>query len=169
MKEPIQKPINIPGRRKVLTKNRILESQKHTKSNMEAARWLEVNYNTYKKWAKYYGVFEQHLNQKGVGIKKGFGKWRVNVEDIVLGKRKPPKRWSHRVVKKQLIEKGYWTDDCSVCGYNEVNMATDTCCLAVDFIDGDVDNWLLENIRLLCANCYLSFNGWFYNSKKFCK
>ena len=48
MKEPIQKPINIPGRRKVLTKNRILESQKHTKSNMEAARWLEVNYNTYK-------------------------------------------------------------------------------------------------------------------------
>ena len=107
MKEPIQKPINIPGRRKVLTKNRILESQKHTKSNMEAARWLEVNYNTYKKWAKYYG--------------------------------------------------------------NEVNMATDTCCLAVDFIDGDVDNWLLENIRLLCANCYLSFNGWFYSSKRFCK
>ena len=104
MKEPIQKPINIPGRRKVLTKNRILESQKHTKSNMEAARWLEVNYNTYKKWAKYYGVFEQHLNQKGVGIKKGFGKWRVNVEDIVLGKRKPPKRWSHKVVKKQLAQ-----------------------------------------------------------------
>ena len=104
MKEPIQKPINIPGRRKVLTKNRILESQKHTKSNMEAARWLEVNYNTYKKWAKYYGVFEQHLNQKGVGIKKGFGKWRVNVEDSVLGKRKPPKRWSHKVVKKQLAQ-----------------------------------------------------------------
>ena len=76
MKEPIQKPINIPGRRKVLTKNRILESQKHTKSNMEAARWLEVNYNTYKKWAKYYGVFEQHLNQKGVGIKKVL----VNIE-----------------------------------------------------------------------------------------
>ena len=104
MKTPIQKPINIPGRRKVLTKNRILESQKHTRSNMEAARWLQVTYNTYKKWAKYYGVFEQHLNQKGIGIKKGFGKWRVNVEDIVLGKRKPPKRWSHKVVKKQLAQ-----------------------------------------------------------------
>ena len=42
MGEPIQKPINIPGRRKVLTKNRILESHKHTKSNMEAARWLSI-------------------------------------------------------------------------------------------------------------------------------
>ena len=50
----------------------ILESQKHTKSNMEAARWMNVCYTTYKKWAKYYGVFEQHLNQKGNGIKKGF-------------------------------------------------------------------------------------------------
>ena len=74
-----------------------------------------------------------------------------------------------KLSKKQLIEKGYWQDECSVCGYNEVNIATDTCCLAVDFTDGDVDNWLLDNIRLLCANCFLSFNGWFYNSKRFCK
>ena len=58
------RPISIPGRRKVITKNMILESQKHTKSNMEAARWIGVSYNTYRKWAKYYNVFEQHLNQK---------------------------------------------------------------------------------------------------------
>ena len=66
----IQKPINIPGRRKVITKNMILTAQENTNSNMSAARWLNVSYTTYKKWAKYYGVFEQHLNQKGVGIKK---------------------------------------------------------------------------------------------------
>ena len=167
--EKISKPIHIPGRRFVLTKNKILESQKHTKSNMEAARWLQVNYNTYKKWAKYYGVFEQHLNQKGVGIKKGFGKYRVNVEDIVLGKRKPPKRWSHKVVKKQLIEKGYWQDECSHCGYNETNLATNKVCLGIDFEDGNSKNWLLENVRLLCTNCYYSFNGYFPSAKKFCK
>ena len=59
----INKPLNIPGRRKVITKNMILEAQKHTKSNMEAARWMSVSYNTYRKWAKYYDVFDQHLNQ----------------------------------------------------------------------------------------------------------
>ena len=64
------RPLNIPGRRKVITKNMILESQKHTKSNMAAARWIGVSYNTYRKWAKYYDVFEQHLNKEGVGIKK---------------------------------------------------------------------------------------------------
>ena len=165
----INRPINIPGRRKVITKNMILESQKHTKSNMEAARWMNVCYTTYKKWAKYYGVFEQHLNQKGNGIKKGFAVRTVNVEDIVLGKREPPRRWSQSVVKEELIDKGYWQDECSNCGYNEENMATGKTCLGIDFTDGDSKNWLLDNIRLLCSNCYYSFNAYFPSAKKFCK
>ena len=43
------RPVRIPGKRFVLTKGMIEESQKHSKSNMEAARWLKVSYNTYKK------------------------------------------------------------------------------------------------------------------------
>ena len=40
----IQKPINIPGRRKVITKNMILRAQGETSSNMAAARWMGVSY-----------------------------------------------------------------------------------------------------------------------------
>ena len=50
----------------------ILDAQLQTKSNAAASRWLDVTYNTYKKWAKYYNLFEQHKNQSGVGIKKGY-------------------------------------------------------------------------------------------------
>ncbi len=165
----INRPLNIPGRRKVITKNMILDAQKHTKSNMAAAKWMRVSYTTYKKWAKYYGVFEQHLNQKGDGIKKGFAVRTVNVEDVVLGKRQPPRRWSQSVVKEELIDKGYWQHECSNCGYNEENMATGKTCLGIDFKDGDSKNWLLDNIRLLCVNCYYSFNAYFPSAKKFCK
>ena len=165
----IHRPINIPGRRKVVTKNMILEAQKHTPSNMSAARWIGTSYSTYKKWAKYYGVFDQHLNQKGDGIKKGFAMRTVNVEDIVLGKRPPPRRWSQSVVKEELIDKGYWQDECGNCGYNEENLATGKTCLGIDFEDGNSKNWLLENIRLLCSNCYYSFNAYFPSAKKFCK
>ena len=35
--------------------------------------------------------------------------------------------------------------------------------------DGDSKNWLDGNIRLLWANCYYSFNGYFPSAKKFCK
>jgi len=165
----VNRPLNIPGRRKVITKNMILEAQKHTKSNMAAAKWMNVCYTTYRKWAKYYGVFEQHLNQKGDGIKKGFAVRTVNVEDVVLGKRQPPRRWSQSVVKEELIDKGYWQNECSNCGYNEENMATGKTCLGIDFADGDSKNWLLDNIRLLCVNCYYSFNAYFPSAKKFCK
>ena len=165
----IQKPINIPGRRKVITKNMILRAQSETSSNMAASRWLEVSYNTYKKWAKYYGVFEQHLNQKGVGIKKGWATYKVPIDDIISGKRQPPARWSHKVFKSRLIEDGYFNDECSNCGYNEVNLGTENVCLAVDFEDGNHENFKIENLRLLCPNCYLSYNGRFPSSKTFCK
>ena len=168
--EKISKPIHIPGRRFVLTKNKILESQKHTKSNMEAARWLGVSYNTYRKWAKYYGVFEQHLNQKGVGVKKGWAvPYKIPLKDVLSGERQPPKRWSHSVIKKRLIDEGYLYEECSNCGYNETNLKTEKVCLAIDFKDGNHQNFKDDNLRLLCPNCYLSFNGLFKSSKTFCK
>ena len=83
----INKPIRIPGKRLVLTKNMILNSQENTKSAAEAARWLNVSYNTYKKWAKYYNLFDQHLNQSGIGTKKGWATYRINLEYIFEGKR----------------------------------------------------------------------------------
>ena len=163
------KPLNIPGRRFVLTKRRILEAQKSTKSAMAASRWLNVSYNTYKKWAKYYDVFDQHKNQSGVGIKKGWATYKVPLNDILTGKRIPPQRYSGKVFKKRLIEDGYFHDECSNCGYNEKNLLTDKVCLNIDFIDGDRKNYKYDNLRLLCPNCYLSFNGMFPKSKMFCK
>ena len=44
----IEKPLNIPGRRKVLTKNLILKAQESTNSAAEASRWLSDSYNTIK-------------------------------------------------------------------------------------------------------------------------
>ena len=62
--------LKIPGRRFVLTKKMVEEAISNTKSNMAAARWLGISYNTYKKWSKFYNLFEQHLNQAGVGVTK---------------------------------------------------------------------------------------------------
>ena len=165
----MKRPLHIPGRRFVLTKNRILEAQKDTKSAMAAARWLGVSYNTYKKWAKYYDVFDQHKNQSGVGIKKGWASYKIPIDDIISGKRQPPKKYSGAVLKKRLIEEGYFNEECSNCGYNEVNLATEKVCLNIDFISGNTKNYKIENMRLLCPNCYHSFNGNFPKSKVFCK
>ena len=149
----VSKPLHIPGRRFVLTKRRILEAQKSTKSAMAAARWLSVSYNTYKKWAKYYNIFDQHKNQSGVGIKKGWATYKVPLDDIMSGKRKPPQRYSGKVLKKRLVEDGYFHNECSNCGYNEVNLATGKVCLNIDFKDGD---YYVPIVIFLLMDCSLN-------------
>ena len=71
-----EKPIRIPGKQIAVTKKMIEDSQAVTKSNSAAARWLGIHYLTYRKYAKIYGLWERHLNPEGVGIKKGYGKYR---------------------------------------------------------------------------------------------
>ena len=165
----IIKPLHIPGKRFVLTKNMIMNAQEATISGRQAAKWLKVSYPTYRKWAKYYGIFEQHKNQKGLGTKKGWASYKIPLEDFFEGKRELPTNYSGRVLKKRLIEEGYFQEECSHCGYNEFNVETNEVCLNIDFIDDNSKNLSLDNIRMLCPNCYLSFNGRFPKSKIFCK
>jgi len=163
----INRPLHIPGRRFVLTKKMVENAIENTKSNAEASRWLGVSYNTYKKYAKMYNLFEGHKNQSGVGVKKGWATYKISLEDIFSGKIES--KYSLGMFKKRLIEEGYFQEECSNCNYNEANLLTEKVCLTVDFVDGDNKNNKYENLRLLCPNCYLSFNGSFTSSKTFCK
>ena len=73
---------------KPLTKEQIVAAQANTKSNMAAARHLHVSYQHYKRYAKLYGLFEQHKNQSGKGIPKflkGSGK-EPALLDIIEGR-----------------------------------------------------------------------------------
>ena len=147
----------------------IIRAQENTKSASEASRWLDVSYNTYKKWAKYYNVFEQHLNQSGIGIKKGWGSYKVPIDDIISGKRNMPSNYSLSTFKRRLIDEGYMTEECYVCGWNEERITDNKICLKIDFLDNISENKSLENMRLLCPNCYFTNVGNFKNAKVFCK
>ena len=162
-----QKPIRIKGKKLVLTKKMIEDSQSQTKSNMAAARWLGVSYLTYRKYARIYGLFERHLNPAGVGIKKGYGKWLKPLDEILDGSKKYRMRPNY--IKKRLIKEKWVEEECNSCGYNEIVMGKDKVALRLDYEDGDVTNNNLINIRLLCPNCFLSHNGHMPSSERFYK
>ena len=162
-----QKPLVIPGRRKVLTKKMILDAQANSKSASECARWLSVSFNTYKKWAQYYQVYDNVKNQSGKGIKKGFATYRISLEDIFSGKTES--KYSNATFKKRLVDEGYLQEECSVCGFNEGRITDGKIPLHTDYIDGDSKNKSFENLRLLCPNHYFLFNGTFPPSKQFVK
>ncbi len=168
MQEKIShKPLRVPGKRLVITRNMVESAIQNTKSNAEAARWLGVDYTTWKKYASRYGLFEGHINQSGKGINKNSSNYRVDLSDILLGTEKNP--YSASVTKKRLLSEGYLQEECGLCGFNERNIATDVVCLKIDHLDGDGENYKESNVRLLCPNCYYSNNGKFENSRGFCK
>ena len=58
----MKKYIRIPNRRFVPTKKMIEDAIENTQSNAEAARWLGISYNTYKKYSQLYDLFEVNKN-----------------------------------------------------------------------------------------------------------
>ena len=161
----MRKYLRIPKRRFVLTKKMIEDSIENSKSNSEAARWLGVSFNTYKKYSKMYGLYEQHKNQSGKGVKKTHIHSKYDLDDILAGKYE---NYPKRILKRRLIDNGYLQEECSGCGWNEKRITDDRICLTLDFLDSDENNLSLENLRLLCPNCYFTNVGNFRNSQVFC-
>ena len=119
-----EKPIRIPGKQIAVTQKMIEDAQAVTKSNSAAARWLGVHYLTYRKYAKIYGLWERHLNPEGVGIKKGYGKYRKPLDQL-LSKENRKIRLGLTYLKNRLIDEGWVQEECSSCGYNEVVLGKD--------------------------------------------
>ena len=113
---------------KPLSKEQILGAMSQTLSNRAAARWLNVSYIHYKKWAKNYDateegyetLFAQHLNQSGKGIPKflsNSGK-EPALLDIIEG-RVDVSSFNPEKIKYRLVTEGYLLEECSNCKFNE--------------------------------------------------
>jgi len=148
---------------KPLSKQQILGAVNKTKSNRAASRYLGVSYIHYKKWAKNYdateegyeNLFEQHKNQSGKGIPKFLngGKKTPAIVDIIEG-RIDPSHFDAAKIKDKLIAEGYLDERCSSCTFNERRVLDYKVPLIMHFQDGSKKNYKLDNVELLCYNCY---------------
>ena len=157
---------------KPLSKQQILGAVNKTKSNRAASRYLGVSYIHYKKWAKNYdatkegypNLFEQHKNQSGKGIPKFLngGKKTPAIVDIIEG-RIDPSHFDAAKIKDKLIAEGYLDECCSNCKFNERRVLDYKVPLIMHFKDGEKKNYKLDNVGLLCYNCYFLQIGNIFN------
>ena len=136
----------------------IKDIQKKARSAMEAARLLGVSYNTYKKYAKQYGVFEDLKNPTGIGIRKGSqntGGFH-SLDDILAGKYPNYPIWK---LKQRILLNGYMEEKCNNCGFEERRLTDHRVPLVLDFLDGNRKNHNYDNLRMLCFNCSFLING----------
>lgn len=158
---------------KSLTKEMIMAAINKTKSNRAAARYLNVSYIHYKKWAKLYesdthdNLFEQHKNQSGKGIPKflkSTGKEPALI-DIIEG-RVDASSFSPDKLKYRLITEGYLLEECAMCQFKERRVLDYKMPLLLHFKDGNKKNYRKENIELLCYNHYFLTVGDIFTEKQ---
>ena len=158
---------------KPLTKEQIVAATNKTLSNRAAARYLNVSYQHFKKWAKLYQndkgetLFDAHKNQSGKGIPKflkGQGK-EPALLDIIEG-RIDASSFSPEKIKYRLITEGHLLEECSNCGFKERRVVDYKIPLILHFKDKNKQNYRKENIELLCYNCYFLTVGDIFNDKQ---
>jgi hypothetical protein len=139
-----------------ILRSEIEEAQRHTLSNMAAAKYLGRPYLTYRKYAKLYGLFEKHLNPTGVGIEKGIpGKNSIPLTKIFNNEY--PKyslnRLKHRMLARKML-----VEECSLCKFHEKRITDGKCPVLLTFKNGKKD-YTRSNLILLCYNCMFLTSG----------
>jgi len=133
-----------------LSESQIKFASANTKSNNAAAKFLNVSFNTYRKYASMYNLFESHKNQAGKGVQKGGRRKKVPWEDIFANKHP---NYDLYYLKKRLIEELIIEEKCEVCGYNTRRDFDAKICVVLDFKDGNKKNMTRDNMRFICYNC----------------
>jgi len=144
-----------------ITESEIRYAMENTNSCAAASRFLKISYEAYRKYARLYKdeatgitLFELHKNQSGKGIPKATsirmnGKYGLN--EILDGKYPG---YNHTYLKRRIIRSGIIEEKCCSCNLEERRVTDYTVPLLLDWLDGDKTNHKLDNLRLVCFNCY---------------
>lgn len=140
---------------------------KNCNSAKSCATFLRVHYNTFKKYASQYvdsetgkTLFElaqSHNNPNTLPKRKKKKLSSIAIFNIVKGD--TVNYYSAPKLKEHLIHHGLVEEKCNTCGYDQRRAFDYKIPLLLDFIDGNNKNGNLDNLRLLCFNCYYQLVG----------
>lgn len=166
---------NLGGRPpRTLSEAVIRNAMRHTQSNFQAARYLNMTIDTYRKYAKLYidqetgkTLYELHKNDTGKGIKKISWKNEISLEKIeeILG-RDAYRAVNAQKLKDRLIYEGKLNTQCYKCGHHEKRVIDYKQPLLLNFKDGNKNNWKHSNLEMLCYNCYFLLVGNLFSDKQ---
>jgi len=161
---------------KPLTKEILLSAMEKTKSVKAMSRYLHCSYPHVKMWMKHYKdeetgktLFELHKNQCGRGIPKYLSshphrKTEPSLEGILEG-RINAANFDPQKIKLRLIEQNYLEERCYKCDFHERRVTDYKIPLFLHFKNGDHNYYHLDNLQMLCYNCYFLYVGEVFNDR----
>jgi len=127
-----------------LTENVIRNAMRHTQSNFQAARYLNVSIETYRTYAKMYmdqesgkNLYEFHKNNSGKGIKRINWRNEISIHKInEIMASESYRAIDQEKLKNRLIYEGILRMECYKCGHHEKRVVDYKQPLILNFIDG---------------------------------
>ena len=173
--KPLKPKVKRTRKGYIVLESDIREAMRVTRSNLQAAKFLGISYNTYKKWAEVYTDSETgktllelhsawdyetkklksyipHLKAR----KKNKGRHKTPLEDVLSNK---VGGYPLNDLKFRLWRSGALPMECESCGFNEVRVIDGNMPLLISQKDGNRENYELDNLEILCYNCYYLISG----------
>lgn len=151
------------GRTVYLTRPQIEQAIRATRSNQAAASYLKISFPTYKKYAKMFknengvSLFDTHKNQSGRGlIKPREDDRKFKLDDILMGKHPT---YPKDKLFRRIIASRYMAEQCTHCGFCEKRATDLKCPLILNHVNGDNTDHRVDNLEILCYNCYFVHIG----------
>ena len=108
---------------------------------------LGLHFNTFKRHAVRLGCYDP--NQSGKGLSKKHNGTKIPTDEILAGKHP---HYQTNKLRVRLIKEGIKEEKCEVCSIEDWN--GEKVSFELDHIDGNSNNHLLENLRVICPNCH---------------
>ena len=157
-----------------LTEEQVREAMRNTRSNTEAAKWLDITRRTYRKYAKSFidhetgkSLWDLHMNQGGIGIAKVTSPKMMTKAQLTALLTEVQSRAPGDLLKLRnaLIKDGRLGYECSCCHYAERRVSDMKSPLLLDFMNGKKTDWRIENLRWLCYNCAFLISTQYFTPK----
>jgi hypothetical protein len=142
--------------KKDIEENEFIRIVNESVTMAEASLKLGLHFNTFKRYAQKFGVYDPNQGGKGKNKK---GVVRVSTDKILNGEY--PQFQTFKL-KNRLFKEGILKNECCLCGITEWNNKPLNC--ELDHIDGNRANHKIDNLRILCPNCHSQTET--YRSKK---
>jgi len=155
---------NRGGRVKIiLTHGQIQNAINITMSMRQAANYLNVSYNIFKREATKHKLFQASSNK---GIRRVHKNTFSNQMLASILKGEQPMSYRETMLLRKAFSEAYLEKACSNCTANYAhNTDKQPPPLVLDFLDGDNNNGKQENLRVLCLNCVYDLQsvkrGWY--------
>ena len=116
-------------------------------SMAKACARLGLHFNTFKRYALKYGCYNP--NQSGKGLTKKHNGSKIPTDEILEGKHP---QYQTNKLRVRLIKEGIKEEKCEICGIED--WLGKRLAFELDHIDGNSNNHLLKNLRVVCPNCH---------------